>query len=136
MKDVGHYSGPEIIKNLDEAMKNREASYSIFVVKYVESLPNSFGWFNEYDGNKLVCALSAERLEDEQLHEEIMCIALKWAKMKMLVETSKDEKINPVFIRERVSAVKEKLANLSAIRTQCGNIEEASGKVRAVTRTF
>jgi hypothetical protein len=134
MKDVGAFSQPDIINTLNEAMKNREASYGILVVKSVESLPASVGWFNEYSGNQLVCALSSEHSEEPILHEEIMFIAYKWAKARTLLETIKEERIDAVFVRDRIAAIQAKLSSLKAIRTQCSNIEKSSDEIKALLK--
>jgi len=134
VKDAGRFSVREILRILDEAMKNREASYGVFIVKNIESLPDSVGWFSEYNGNQLVCALSSEKFKTEELHEEIMFIAYRWAKTKIQLEAAREEKVDPIFIRDKVAALKSKLADLSAIRTQCGNIEQANETIRGLTR--
>ena len=54
VKDRGNVSLHEIRREMDEAMKNRNACYGIFVSKSVECLPAECGWFNEYDGKYVV----------------------------------------------------------------------------------
>jgi hypothetical protein len=134
VKAVGTFSIPEILRNIDEAIKNREARYGIFLVKNVKSLPESVGWFNEYSGNQIVCALSSERFGNDEMREEIMHIAYKWAKAKVMLESFKEVSVDPAFVRNRVSNIKTKLADLTNIRTQCNNIEKASDETRQLTR--
>ena len=47
----------EVQEELQEAKENRNSDYAIFVARHVESVPKSTGWFAEYNGHNLVCAL-------------------------------------------------------------------------------
>lgn len=42
---------------LKEATDNRGAAYGVLVARSRASLVGGIGWFNEYDGSKLACAL-------------------------------------------------------------------------------
>ena len=74
------FSPSKIHDSLEQSMKNREASYGVFVVKDVETVPESIGWFNECADNQLVCALSREGSPD-LTNLEILFIAYRWAKL-------------------------------------------------------
>ena len=93
MKDRGTISRPMIQKELDEAMENREAEYGIFVAKNKESLPVNVGWFNEYDGNHLVCAMENND-GDSLIDGEILHIAYKWARARLRIESTKEKKLD------------------------------------------
>jgi hypothetical protein len=133
LKDGGRYSLNEIQRTMEEAINNREAMYGIFIVKNTESLPESVGWFNEYNGNQLVCALGNKE-SNGILHEEILYIAYKWAKLKIVLESLKEKKFDASFVNEKVSTIKNKLEEFKAIRTQCSNIETASEEIRTISR--
>jgi hypothetical protein len=133
LKDGGRFSLNEIQRTMEEAIKNREAVYGIFVVKNTESLPESVGWFNEYNGNQLVCALGNKE-SDGMLHEEILYIAYKWAKLKILLEALKEKKLDASFVTEKVNTIKNKLEEFKAIRIQCSNIETANEEIRTISR--
>ena len=89
LKHGQRYGLREICESLNEAMKNRRATYGVFFVKNVECLPRQVGWFNEI-GNKLICALCSdeENEGDATLHKEVMLIAYKWAKTRLISEAS------------------------------------------------
>jgi len=135
VKDVGNYSLPAIQKSLEESMINREALFGVFLVKNVESLPQSVGWFNEYDGNKLVCALGSEN-SDDKLHGEILLISYKWAKAKVMLQVLRESQIDAEFIQNKITKIQKKLAELSRINTQCTNIETASEKIRTIAKSL
>ena len=75
------FSPSKIHDSLEQSMKNREASYGVFVVEDVETVPESIGWFNECADNQLVCALSTEGSPD-LTNLEILFIAYRWAKLQ------------------------------------------------------
>ncbi|MDP2939289.1 MAG: hypothetical protein Q8O13_04310 [Candidatus Omnitrophota bacterium] len=135
VKDVQTISLPVIIDTLDTAMKNRTASYGIFIVKNISALPKSIGWFNEYGGNKLVCALSSE-LDNGQIHDEILHIAYKWCKTKLLLEVAESKGLDITKIQEKMSNLKGIFSNLRAIRLQCTNIDNSVKSLREESDTL
>ena len=56
---------PEIKKELNLAMENRNADYAVLISRSKKMLSHEVGWFNEYDKNKILCAL-AETDDDEE----------------------------------------------------------------------
>ena len=133
IKDVGTMSLPEIHRTLEESIENRGAKYGIVVFRYVESLPGSVGWFKEYYGKHLICALGT-REHEEFLAPEMLRVAFGWAKMKLLSGTEAGETIDVIpVIREKMQKIKDSLKNFSNIRTQCSNLEKATVKIRSLS---
>ena len=122
-------SFPTIQKELNEAMENREADYGVLVAKKKDHLPKQVGWFNEYDGNQLVCAMETEE-GDSLIDGEMIDIAYKWAKARLQAESTMEKKLDPAFITEKISVVKNRIEDLKKIKTQCGNIEKATTVIR------
>lgn len=129
IKDVNGISSTEILTELEVSKKNREAEYAIFVIRDIESLPKSIGWFNEYNGNNLVCALGKNE-NDGVLHEELLFIAYKWAKSKLILESLKENKIDVSALIQKGEAAKNKLRVFQRVLTQCGNIEKSTRDIR------
>lgn len=134
MKDRDKISLKDIQKELDESMENREADYGVFVTKNRDSLPDSVGWFNEYDGNHLVCALENND-GDTMIDGEIIHIAYKWSRAKLRLETNKEKKIDASFILEKISDIQTNLGELRRVKTQCTNIEKSAGIIKEVSKT-
>jgi hypothetical protein len=133
IKDVGTMSLPDIHRTLDESIENRGAKYGIAVFRFVESLPGSVGWFKEYYGKHLICALGTQTHE-EFLAPEMLRVAFGWAKMKLLAGQDVGEAIDVIpVIREKMQKIKDSLKNFSNIRTQCSNLEKATGKIRSIS---
>ena len=133
IKDVGTMSLPEIHRTLTESMENRGAKYGIAVFRFVESLPSSVGWFKEYYGNHLICALGTQKHE-EFLAPEMLRVAYGWAKMRMLSGKEAGETIDVIpVIRDKMQKIKDSLKNFSTIRTQCSNLEKATVKIRNIS---
>jgi hypothetical protein len=132
IKDVGAMSLPEIHRTLTESIENRGAKYGIAVFRYVESLPNSVGWFKEFYGNHLICAIGTKQHE-EVLAPEMLRVAFCWAKMKVLSgkETMEKIDITPILL-EKIQKIQDSLKNFSNIRTQCTNLDKATEKIRSL----
>lgn len=126
-KDKGNLTLPSIIKNLKEAMENRKAKYGIFVSKFKESFPRKIGWFNEYEGNMLVCALGSK--EANSIFPEILNIAYQWAKLRLKSKTTLNEEAIDTII-EGIKEINAKLNRFSQIKTQCTNINKAAKEIR------
>ena len=133
MKNMNHISEKYIHKELTESIENREADYGIFVVRSKNSLPDSVGWFNEYDGNHLVCAV--ENNDNEAIMDgEIIHIAYKWARSKLRIETSKEKKIDSSLLLNKTSEIQNKLGDLMKIKRQCTNIDKSTEAIQNTTK--
>jgi len=129
-KARGKVDLPQILENLEKAMENRNAKYGIFVSKYKESLPKKVGWFNEYRGNMLVCALGSS--DADTFFPEILNIAYQWAKLRLKREITIEEEALEV-ITEGISEIERKLDTFSQIKEQCTNVEKATEKIRKIS---
>ena len=82
MKDKANLSIPDLEKDMKEAMENRGAEYGIVISKRETSFPKHVGIFQEYKNN-LFIALTTEDSDDAELQNEILIIALRWAKLRL-----------------------------------------------------
>lgn len=126
-KDWDDIGLPKIHKEIEEALQNRNAKYAIFVVKWIEALPNSVGCFNCYDDNKFVCGLGSKN--DGTLHEEILHVAYCWARTNLLKKSNNTQKIDFELVDSRLSDIKKQLDAFGKIQRQCTNINDASKKI-------
>jgi len=133
MKNKDGITQKYIQTELKEAIENREADYGIFVVKNKDSLPDSIGWFNEYDGNHLVCAVENDE-GDSMIDGEIIHIAYKWARAKLRLEDSDSKKLDPSFIIEKTKEIKTKIGDMRKIKTQCTTIEKSTKDIRETAK--
>lgn len=130
-KDVSKIALPKIHEILEGSIKNRVASYGVFVVKNVEALPQSVGWFNEYSGNQLVCALTTKGSETIT-NPEILYVAYRWAKTRALLEASNHEKLDVKRVKELVDELKNHLQNFRRIKTQCTTIKKSAKDIKTI----
>lgn len=133
IKDVASISSNKIQETLTQAIENREAAYGVLVVKNVDSLPKSIGWFHEFGNNMLVCAL--ELSDEEALHDEILLIAYKWARTRVLSQNLQGSQVDAEAIEARIDSIKQKIDQLRSIKSQCTNIEGSSKKIRETAET-
>jgi hypothetical protein len=132
IKDVSKISLAQIHESLEESLKNRGCLYGVFVIKNVEALPQSVGWFNEYAGNQLVCALTTQ--ESEQLtNPEILHIAYRWAKARLFLNVSTSERLDATRVRELVEELENELQKFRTIKTQCTTIEKSAKEIRSIS---
>jgi hypothetical protein len=129
-KDWDAITQPQIIENLGIAMRNRGAKYGIFVSKYKEALPKKIGWFNEFRGNMLVCALGSK--EADTFFPEVLNIAYQWAKLRITKEITIEEK-SLETITEGIKEIGTRLDTFSQIKTQCTNVDKATKEIRELS---
>jgi hypothetical protein len=134
MKDMESITLPYIKEQLDGGMTNRAAQYGIFVSKKREALPKYVGLFNEYDDNKLVIALGSE-LEDEIIHDDLIRVAIGWARSKLKQQTGQGSAIDTGKIRSKIQSVEEKMKNLTDVKTKCTGIENSTASIRSTVDT-
>ena len=133
MKDKAKISLKDIQKELKGAIANREADYGIFVAKNKDTLPEAVGWFNEYDGNQLVCAV--ENNDGESIIDgEIIHIAYKWARAKLRLEGTDEKKLDPAFIIEKTGEIQTKIGDMRKIKTQCTSIEKSTKEIKETAK--
>ena len=132
-KDWGTVTQPQIIENLENAMKNRGAKYGIFVSKYKEALPKKIGWFNEFRGNMLVCALGSKKADT--FFPELLNNACQWAKLRVKKEITVEEKALET-LTEGIREIEIKLDTFSQIQTQCTNVDKATKEIRELSDTL
>lgn len=129
-KDWNSVTYPQIIENLKSAINNRGARYGIFVSKFKEALPKKVGWFNEYGGNMLVCALGSKVAGT--FLPEILNIAYQWAKLRVEREITMEEKALETVVKG-MKEVERRLEAISQIQKQCTNVEKATGEIRTLS---
>jgi len=134
IKDVASISANVIRKTLDEAIENRGASCGILVAKNVEAFPNSIGWFQEIEKDKLVIALGSEN--EESLHDMLLLIAYKWARTKVNSQNLKERNVDAELIANKIESIKQKIQRLSTIKTDCNNIEKTTKNIKTNAATL
>mgnify|MGYP001199179519 CR=1 FL=1 len=134
MKDKADINLPYIKEQLDGGMINRGAQYGIFISKKREALPQYVGIFNEYDDNKLVIALGSE-LEDEIIHDDLIRVAIGWARSKLKQQSGQSSAIDTGKIRIKIQSVEEKMKNLTDVKTKCTGIENSTASIRSTVDT-
>ncbi|MFQ5909983.1 MAG: hypothetical protein ACE5IJ_04585, partial [Thermoplasmata archaeon] len=129
-KYTGYQSYNTIESTMEEALENREAAYGIFLVRHVETLSKSIGWFNEYKNKFLVAALGSKEFEEE-LHQEMLEVAYRWARTRVLLrEATIAEGVDATAIQRQLEAAETALSRFSRIRTQCTNAKKAIQAIR------
>lgn len=68
------------------------------------------------------------------LHSELLLIAYKWARLRIMLQNFKENKIDAGFIHNKITKIQHKISELRTIKTQCRNIETASDKIWTVSK--
>jgi hypothetical protein len=118
VKDLAsRISAEKIREYLRAAKENRGAQYAVLVVRNVESLPKSVGFFNELEGDLLICALGREG-DETSLHPEVIDIAYKWAKLRLMAEVARDLHFDAGKLLKRLESMKGRLNEFGEILAQ------------------
>jgi len=131
MKDVKNITLPQIQKEPSEAIENRGADYGILIAKNKEALPKHVGWFNEYDGNQLVCAVKSSE-GDGLIATETIHLAYNWARTRLRIESAKEKKLDPSFIIQKADAIRKQIGEMMKIKTQCTNIKNSNDTIKDI----
>ena len=123
---------PEIRRELNGAMENRRADYGVLVSRNRDALSGEVGWFNEYDGNKLVCAVS-ETDEDEE-NMWVITIAYRWARLRVASGNDRMLDVDPETITQCVKEIESSLRRMGTVTTQCKNITKSAEKIENVMK--
>ena len=130
MKDTASIGPAAIRGELKEAMDNRGAAYGVLVARSRASLPGSVGWFNEYDGNKLVCAVEDEE-GNPAIGGDMIQTAYKWARARLAGAGAPEAgEADAALMAAKAAEIGEHAAELASIRRECTNIDKSSGKIR------
>jgi hypothetical protein len=127
MKDyTDKMTQPYLEKQLKEAIENRGAEYGIIVSKRKSSFPDHVGIFQEYDNNKLCVALTTEESEDAELQNELLAIALRWARLRL---KQKSGTVDSGLITQKISSVQRNMKKFSNIKTKCTSIKGTAEEI-------
>ena len=103
---------------------------TVFVTKQTD-LSKKVGRFNEYDGNKLVIVLGSE-LEDEVVHDELLRVAIGWARLKLKQQSGQGPTLDTGKIRTKIQSVEAKIAALTNVKSKCTSIENDTEAIRSI----
>lgn len=131
-KNVDTVTGPQIIKDMEQAIVNREAKYGIFVTKYMESVPRKYGFFHEF--NDHICIIALGNKTGDTLFP-LLLFVVQWAKLKLQKETSIQEETFAA-ITEGIFQIGRKLDRFTLIKTQCSNIQNSSAEIKELATTL
>ncbi len=127
------YTVGKIEREMDEAMRNRNASYGIFLSKYVEDLDDSIGYFNEYhNGKYLIVAVSSKN--EDVINETLLEIAYKWGRLRALQMIQSKKETKQIDITDKLNEIRGIITGVSSgfrqIKTYTSNIEDTVGHIR------
>jgi len=117
----------DCLEMLDVAMENRGSEYGILVSKRQSALPKEVGMFQEY-GNKLIIALTADDEEDALTEDEILTIAIKWARQRLRSESGS---VDPSKIVEKMKNIEIQIKRFAGIKTKCTSITTTSDGIKS-----
>jgi len=128
MKDYTNpQSTPSLEKYLNEAISNRGTDYAIIICKSAQGFSKEVGMFQEY-GNKLFVALTPSDSDNSELHNELIVIAMRWARQKLVQKTSE---FDSAILQDKISNVQRTMKKFSNIKTKCTSISSISEEISA-----
>ena len=130
MKHKAGMTIPAIRRQLNEAMENRRADYAVLVSRNRDALPMEAGWFNEYDGNKLVCAVS--ETDDDEESMWVVKMAYRWARIRIVSGAEKELGVDPEAVTQGVREIEASLRRMGTVTAQCKAIAKSTEKIEGV----
>ncbi len=126
MKDYTRpQSTPALERYMNEAIENRGAEYGIVISKRKNGFSKDVGVFQEY-GNKLFVALTTEESENPELQNELLVIALRWARLRL---KQKSGTIDSSLIIEKIESIQRSMKKFSNIKTKCTSIKGTADEI-------
>jgi hypothetical protein len=126
MKDYTNpQSTPKLERYMNDAIENRGAEYGIIISKRKNGFSKDVGVFQEY-GNKLFVALTTEESENVELQNELLVIALRWARLRL---KQKSGTVDSSLIIEKIENVQRSMKKFSSIKAKCTNIKGISDEI-------
>ena len=116
---------PKLEEYMKEAIENRGANYGIIVSKRESGFSKEVGLFQEY-GNNLFVALTTEESENPELQNELLVIALRWAKLRI---KQKSGTVDSSLIIEKIENIQRTMKKFSNIKTKCTIIKNTSDEI-------
>ena len=116
---------PSLEKYLNEAISNRGTDYAIVISKSAQGFSKEVGMFQEY-GNKLFVALTPSDSDNSELHNELIVIAMRWARQKLVQKTSE---FDSAILQDKISNVQRTMKKFSNIKTKCTSISSISEEI-------
>ena len=127
MKDYSRpQSMPKLESYMDEAIQNRGAGYGIVVSKRKSGFPQHVGIFQEF-GNKLFVALTTEESEDAELQNELLTIALRWARLRL---KQKSGTVDSGLIIQKIESIERNMGEFSNIKRKCTSINTLTDDIK------
>lgn len=120
-------SKPEAFKQLDRAMRERDAEFAILVVPAEESLPARTRALHEYNGDKLLVAYDPEG--DDRLPLEV---AYSLARARVLMRHSAGDGVDAGAVRDTVERALGALEDVRRIKQQLTGAETGIDKAREI----
>ena len=117
---------PKLESYIKEAIENRGADYGIVVSKRKSGFPQHVGIFQEF-GNKLFVALTTEESEDAELQNELLTIALRWARLRL---KQKSGTVDSELIIEKIESAQRNMKKFSNIKTKCTSINTITEDIK------
>jgi hypothetical protein len=126
MKDYTNpQSTPKLERYMNEAIENRGAEYGIVISKRKNGFSKDVGVFQEY-GNKLFVALTTEESENVELQNELLVIAIRWARLRL---KQKSGTVDSSLIIEKIENIQRTMKKFSSIKAKCTNIKGISDEI-------
>jgi len=127
MKDYSRpQSMPKLESYMDEAIQNRGAEYGIVVSKRKSGFPQHVGIFQEF-GNTLFVALTTEESEDAELQNELLTIALRWARLRL---KQKSGTVDSGLIIQKIESIERNMGEFSNIKRKCTSINTITDDIK------
>ncbi|MEA2495204.1 MAG: hypothetical protein QOJ29_3115, partial [Thermoleophilaceae bacterium] len=124
---TGKLSKPDALRELDQALQQRDADFAILVVPTEEKVPAKLRQLREYNGDKLIVTFDPEA--DDTLGLEL---AYSLARARVLMSRSEAEDIDSAAIRDAVERALNSMEMVQGIKSQLTGAQNQIGRAKDV----
>ena len=124
-------SRPGALRELDDALGDRDADFAVLVVPTEDKLPANMLALREYNGDKMVVTLDPE--DDSRLALEV---GYKLARARVMMSRGESGEVDAAAVRETVERALQAMDDVRRVKTQLTGATKNIEKARALVETM
>lgn len=125
-----YHSAKDISEEMQDAIRNRNADYGIFVTDELGNIPaTKLGWFHELRDQKIVIVALSDGKADE-MEPGYLRIAFNWARMRAIQSYAEiGDDFEPGTIQNDIGEIEEAIGRFKTIRGHCTEMKKSREKI-------
>ena len=122
---------PEALRELDRALRERDADFAVLVVPSDEEVPARMHPLREYGGDKLVVTLDTD--DPSRLPLEL---GYRLARARVLMARSPDDEVDAAAVRERVERALQAMDDVRKVKSRLTGAKKSIDEARDIVEAM